>query len=82
MSQPNALQDLGFVRDARVSYDAIAEEYARRFPGGLGHRPLGRALLSGFVQACVVLEPDDVGTRPRAFLLARGPEEGPALRPR
>jgi SAM-dependent methyltransferase len=50
VSQPNALSDLGFVRDARVSYDAIAEEYARRFPDGLGHRPLDRALLCGFAE--------------------------------
>ncbi|CAM5693060.1 class I SAM-dependent DNA methyltransferase [Streptomyces aurantiogriseus] len=50
MSQPNALLDLGFVQNARESYDAIAEEYTRRFPDGLGHRPLDRALLRGFAE--------------------------------
>jgi SAM-dependent methyltransferase len=44
---------------------------------------VGRLREAGLVlQGRVVLEPDDVGTRPRAFLLARRPEEGPALRPR
>ncbi|MEU2282188.1 class I SAM-dependent methyltransferase [Streptomyces sp. NPDC013178] len=33
-----------------MSYDAIAEEYARRFPDGLGHRPLDRALVRGFTE--------------------------------
>ncbi|MFF8970710.1 class I SAM-dependent DNA methyltransferase [Streptomyces sp. NPDC014995] len=33
-----------------MSYDAIAEEYARHFPDGLDHHPLARALLSGFAE--------------------------------
>ncbi|MFF3498808.1 class I SAM-dependent DNA methyltransferase [Streptomyces sp. NPDC003247] len=50
MTEPNGPADPGHVRDARVSYDAIAEEYARRVPDGLGHRPLDRALLTGFAE--------------------------------
>ncbi|WP_245873882.1 class I SAM-dependent DNA methyltransferase [Streptomyces phaeoluteigriseus] len=55
MSEPNtrsalADADPGFVRDTRAAYDAIAEEYAREFPDGLGERVLDRALLSGFAE--------------------------------
>ncbi|RZU17238.1 methyltransferase family protein [Streptomyces sp. BK239] len=38
------------MRDARTSYDAIAEEYARQIPDWLERRPLDRALLCAFAE--------------------------------
>ncbi|MGV9789597.1 class I SAM-dependent DNA methyltransferase [Streptomyces sp. NPDC003435] len=38
-----------FLRTTRSSYDAIAKEYAERFPSGLPH-PLDRSLISAFAE--------------------------------
>jgi SAM-dependent methyltransferase len=72
VSEPNSSPSLAdadpaFVRDTRAAYDAIAEEYAREFPDGLGERVLDRALLSGFaelVRAAGAGPVADVGSGP------------------
>ncbi len=38
-----------FLRTTRAAYDAIAKDYAARFPAG-GIHPLDRALISGFAE--------------------------------
>jgi SAM-dependent methyltransferase len=40
--------DVDFLQATRSSYDAIADEYTERYPDGLGHRPVDRALVTGF----------------------------------
>lgn len=44
MSEP------GFLRAARVFYDAVATDYAERFRAALAAKPLDRALLAGFAE--------------------------------
>jgi SAM-dependent methyltransferase len=53
------------IRRTRVSYDAVAEEYANRFSGELLHKPLDRALLHHFAVQIRGLGPvGDVGCGP------------------
>ena len=40
--------DVDFLQATRSSYDAIADEYAERYPDGLAHRPVDLALVSAF----------------------------------
>ncbi|MFI5683651.1 class I SAM-dependent DNA methyltransferase [Streptomyces sp. NPDC051636] len=46
MTHPNA----DFLQATRSSYDAIAKEYADRFPDGLAFNPLDRALVTAFAE--------------------------------
>ncbi|MFF4402348.1 class I SAM-dependent DNA methyltransferase [Streptomyces sp. NPDC001480] len=46
MSEPNP----DFIRATSASYDAIAKEYADRFPDGLAFDPVDRAMLTAFAE--------------------------------
>jgi predicted TPR repeat methyltransferase len=39
-----------FLRATRVSYDAVATDYAERFGDELAAKPLDRAMLAGFAE--------------------------------
>ena len=43
-------EDPDFIRTTRASYDAMAPDYAERFPDGLALRPVDRALVSAFAE--------------------------------
>ncbi|MFJ4325607.1 class I SAM-dependent methyltransferase [Streptomyces tricolor] len=61
-----------FLRTTRAAYDAIAKDYAARFPAG-GIHPLDRALISGFAELVTAN-----GSAPVADL-GSGPGHGTAL---
>ncbi|MET8244878.1 class I SAM-dependent methyltransferase [Streptomyces sp. NPDC005202] len=48
MSASNADSTPDFLHATRASYDAMAHDYADRFPDGLADKPLDRALLTAF----------------------------------
>ena len=75
MSDPNTDANAGthsgtvpdFIRTTRDSYDAMAHDYAERFPDGLGDRPLDRGLLHTFAELVRPLGPApvaDMGSGP------------------
>ncbi|POX54279.1 SAM-dependent methyltransferase [Streptomyces sp. Ru71] len=56
-----------FLTATRVSYDAIAADYAERYPDGLGDGPLERALLTAFAELVTANGPEpvaDLGSGP------------------
>ncbi|MFF4017538.1 class I SAM-dependent DNA methyltransferase [Streptomyces sp. NPDC001843] len=50
MSEPNADLNADFIDATRSSYDAIAKEYAERFPADLDISPVDLALIAAFAE--------------------------------